>query len=159
MDGSPADIRSFAFLIIVINNRTNVSSFPGEPPTTIVGRTDRLIEGGPLYDQGKVAALCEAGSLHLWSGGAVRDAPKRELDISDICELVRRAVSGGRYLRSEWCQQSSGGPWAACDAYVVDAVEWCEAVQKEFQVGWYLKFAVGRTGTMLLSISNHPEGA
>ncbi|QTQ33515.1 Uncharacterized protein pbN1_35290 [Aromatoleum bremense] len=38
-------------------------------------------------------------------------------------------------------------------------LEWHHAAHKELRITYYLKFAISKTGSMLLSISNHPEGA
>lgn len=142
----------------MINNRRNVSLYAGELPVMVDGRLDRAITNGPLYGKEDVLALCSSGQLHLWSKGAVTDAQKWALDVMDLCALISLAVRHGDYLRSEWCEQKPNGPWAACDAYLAVRPEWIEAVHKEIEITWYLKFAIAKTGQMLLSASNHPEG-
>ncbi|MCZ2098445.1 MAG: hypothetical protein LC121_19720 [Anaerolineae bacterium] len=104
-------------------------------------------------------SLAAAGQLLLWSSGAIRDAQKWSFELDDLCRLVSLAVQRGRYLRSEWCEQRPNGPWAACDAYRVTRFEWNEAAHKDFELAYYMKFAISKTGQMLLSASNHPEGA
>ena len=46
-----------------------------------------------------------------------------------------------------------------CDAYKVTHHEWNEQAHKVLPTTWYLKFAIGKTGQLLLMASNHPEGA
>ena len=46
-----------------------------------------------------------------------------------------------------------------CDAYKVTQYEWIENAGKDMPVSYYLKFAISKTGQLLLMASNHPEGA
>jgi len=142
----------------LITRRLNVSRYAGDPPVAD-GSPDRIIRGGPLYEEKEVLSLAAAGQLLLWSSGAIRDAQKWSFELDDLCRLVSLAVQRGRYLRSEWCEQRPNGPWAACDAYRVTRFEWNEAAHKDFELAYYMKFAISKTGQMLLSASNHPEGA
>lgn len=88
----------------------NVSVYPGELPVMVDGRVDRAIADGPLYRKEEVLALSGSGQLHLWSRGAIADAQKWALDVVDLCALISLAVSRGRYLRSEWCEQKPRRP-------------------------------------------------
>lgn len=104
-------------------------------------------------------ALAEEGKLMFWTRGASRDAQKWKLDDQDCVELVVQALKTGQFLDSEWCQQQPQGPWAMCDAYKVTRYEWIEHAGRKMPVSYYLKFAINKTGQLLLMASNHPEGA
>lgn len=45
-----------------------------------------------------------------------------------------------------------------CDAYKVTRKEWIENAGKYIPMTYYLKFAISKTGHILLMASNHPEG-
>ncbi|WP_440995029.1 hypothetical protein [Arhodomonas sp. SL1] len=139
----------------MINGPVNVSAYEGTPPDE---DEDRSIVGGPLYDAKAVLALTRADELAFWSRGAIRDAQKWSLEVSDVCRLVELAIRQGSYLGAQWCVQKPNGPWAACDTYKVTREEWLEAVRGTMPVTYYLKFCVAKTGTVLFSVSNHPEG-
>ena len=50
------------------------------------------------------------------------------------------------------------GPWAACDAYVLVRTEHLPHLRKDMECEYYIKFAIGKTGTVLLLASCHlPE--
>ncbi len=144
---------------MMISRSLNVSHYAGEPPAAADGEPDRAIRGGPLYGKEEVLSLAASGQLRLWSSGAIRDAQKWAFALEDLCGLISLAIQRGRYLKSEWCEQKPNGPWAACDAYRVTRSEWNEAAHKDFELTYYMKFAISKTGQMLLSASNHPEGA
>lgn len=139
----------------MISPKPNVSAFDGFPPTAT---EDRAIQGGPLYPPDTVVALAREEALAFWSRGAIRDAEKWGLDVPSACQLVVMAVRHGHYLGAQWCIQGPRGPWAACDAYKVTNHEWIEHAHRHIPVTYYLKFCIAKTGAMLLSVSNHPEG-
>lgn len=139
----------------MINRLRNVSAYEGTPPEE---DGDRRITGGPLYCLEAVTALAGKDQVTLWSAGAIRDAEKWSLDVSDVARLIECAVRQGRYRGSEWCIQKPKGPWAACDVYTVTVDEWVEAARRNMPVPYYLKFCIAKTGSVLLLVSNHPEG-
>ena len=47
------------------------------------------------------------------------------------------------------------GPWAACDAYQLWHNEWVQAAYKEMCFEYYIKFAIGKSGKLLLLVSCH----
>jgi hypothetical protein len=71
---------------------------------------------------------------------------------------IKVALNKGFYTGSEWCKAQPTGPWAACDAYTLSRDEWIEATHSYMHIDYYLKFAISKTGTLLLSASNHPQG-
>ncbi|MDO3377822.1 hypothetical protein M3027_06765 [Geoalkalibacter halelectricus] len=131
-----------------------VSRFSGALPA--VG-ADRTIPGGPLYPAEEVLKLLKAGggAVRVWTRKCAADVQQLALDPDDLIALVSEAVARGRFTGSEWCQQKPAGPWAACDAYALTRHEWVQASRKELAFDYYLKFAIGRTGTILLLVSCH----
>ncbi|WP_376692049.1 hypothetical protein [Wenzhouxiangella sp. EGI_FJ10409] len=118
---------------------------------------NRTIARTPIYDPDEVLALVQTESAMFWTRRAGRDAAKWSLDISDISQLVAAAIQGGRFQGAEWCQQSPEGPWAACDSWSVTRSEWIENAGKSVDITYYLKYAISRTGSVLLIVSSHPE--
>jgi len=142
---------------MVNNGSRNISRFPEPVPDAALTGTNRAIASTPIYDPEEVLALAQVEKAMFWTRGARSDATKWSLDISDISELIAAAVQGGRFQGAQWCQQSPDGPWAACDSWSVTRSEWIENAGKYLDTTYYLKFAISRTGTVLLIVSNHPE--
>jgi hypothetical protein len=109
-----------------------------------------------LDDLSSVLDLGE-NSLKLWTRDAVKDVrDKLELDMNDLIELLRLISTGkAAYLKSEWCVQKPTGPWAACDSYRIQREEWIKHANKYMSIEYYVKFAIGKTGKLLLIISCH----
>ncbi len=137
-----------------------VSRFSGPPsPDAALGRK---ISGGPLYEADEVLQLlAKAGgaAVQAWSRDCIRDVQKLELDGDDLAGLIGEAVRCGRFLGAEWCVQKPDGPWAACDAYSLRRSEWIEAAGKQMVAEYYIKFAIGKTGLLLLLASCHLSGS
>lgn len=131
-----------------------VSRFTGTLPEA---GADRTLLGGPLYPQDEVLNLLKGGDgvIRVWTRRCVADVQQLALDSDDLVSLVTEAVARGRFTGSEWCQQKPSGPWAACDAYALTRLEWVQAARKDLAVDYYLKFAIGKTGTILLLVSCH----
>ncbi|WP_173865186.1 hypothetical protein [Thiohalocapsa sp. ML1] len=137
-------------------NRTIVSRFAGDLP--LAEGAPRKIPGGPLYPAAEVLALLEREreqGIQPWTRKCKSDAQRFGLDLHDLCVLLEQALRSGRFRDSEWCQQGSDGPWAACDAYQLLRQEWIENAHKHMTVEYYLKFALARTGRVLLLVSCH----
>jgi len=118
----------------------------------------RRIAGGPLYSAEEVKRILSAhgvAGVSAWTRECSSDLQKLEIDGMGLVELLRQALSSGRYLGSEWCQQRPDGPWAACDAYRLDRREWLPVAGKHLSVEYYLKFAIARPGNLLLIVSCH----
>jgi hypothetical protein len=137
-----------------------VSRFSGPPlPGEAAGRK---ISGGPLYEATEVLGLLDragGAAVQAWSRDCIRDVQKLELDGDDLAGLIGEAVHCGRFLGAEWCVQKPDGPWAACDAYSLRRHEWIEAAGKEMLAEYYIKFAISKTGLLLLLASCHLSGS
>lgn len=139
-------------------NTTIISRFSGRLP---LGEGEsRKITSGPLYPAEEVLALlANPGSqaIHAWTDKCGRDMQKWSLDADDLCELLEVALKAGRFLGAEWCVQRPNGPWAACDAYALVRQEWIPYAHREIDMGYYIKFAIAKTGKVLLVVSCHPS--
>ncbi len=128
----------------------NLSAFNGVPPTA---GENRKIAGGPLYLLANVQALTlQADTLNLWTRRCIQDVAKLGFDTDDVGGLIRE-LSEQDYRDSEWCD--NGKSWAACDAYTLKRLEFIEAAGKSFRIEYFLKFALGKTGKLLLIVSCH----
>ncbi len=140
----------------MVNNTTNVSVYSGQPPSE-AGSKRIHIEDEPLYAVTDVLALLDAGDEQtvLWTRKCIADVQQLAYEISDVRALLKQALTGGQYLKSEWCVQKPTGPWAACDSYRLQRIEWIEHAHKEMHIEYYVKFAIGKTGKLLLLVSCH----
>lgn len=140
----------------MVNNVINVSAYQGKPPSA-EGDERVYISGGPLYLVKDVEALLDAGENHtiFWTRQCKNDIQQLAYDISDVQQLIKQAITQGQYLNSEWCVQKPTGPWAACDSYRLFRDEWVEYAYKEIRYEYYIKFAIGKTGKLLLLVSCH----
>jgi hypothetical protein len=138
-------------------NTKIVSRYAGTLPK---GTADRKIQDGPLYPAHEISELLARGgsqAIQAWNRRCVSDIQKWDLGEDDLLDLVKLAMRSGRFIRAEWCEQRPNGPWAACDAYSVIHREWIPAMHKEMDMEYYIKFAIGKTGNILLLISCHPS--
>ena len=119
-----------------------------------VGR--QKIAGGPLYSVEEVLPLLKTESIIAWTNKCIKDLQYWSLDTENIAELIKLAVMKGRYKGSQWCQQKPNGAWAACDAYTVIEERWNEHTKQYQDTEFYLKFAIGKLGNVILTISCHP---
>ncbi|PPK75628.1 hypothetical protein B0F87_10597 [Methylobacter tundripaludum] len=138
-------------------NNVNVSCYNGTPPQT--ENSNRKIAGGPVYNHEDLAALLKNGEgmLLAWSKKCINDLQKYELTLEDALELIQLALQEGTFLGSEWCIQKPSGPWAACDAYRLYRSEWILHAHKDMRIEYYVKFAIAKTGVLILIASCHPS--
>lgn len=129
----------------------NISAYNGEPPQ--FGNTRKILVG-PLYGLRAVQSLTQTPSaVNLWTQKCRRDVSDLGFDIADVCELIRE-LKDRDYRDSEWCENGRGA-WAACDAYTLRRLEFLEKAGKSFPMEYYLKFALSKTGALLLMVSCH----
>ena len=140
----------------MVVNTKNASGYGGVPP--VATTCDRSICGGPLYSISTLTGLLEDGGQNIvpWTRGSSADLEKLSLDLDGAARILLEALQNGRYHNSEWCQQRPSGPWAACDAYVLQRSEWIPSAHKEMMMEYYLKLAISKTGSVLLLVSFHP---
>ena len=93
-----------------------------------------------------------------------RDLRNLDVEPEEIPGLVRYALTNGRYRASVWCLLSEDRnrantlSWAACDDYIVSRSEWIPQSGRRMDIEFYVKFAIGQSGSLLLLISYHPSG-
>jgi len=135
-------------------NTVNLSRYPGNPPKADVSRK---ITGGPLYSAEELLLILEKGvnSFTPITNRCLVDLERFELSHDDINLLLRLCVASGRFKGSEWCRGNKAGHWLACDAYSVCRQEWITASSKYMTIEYYLKFAIGKTGQVILMVSCH----
>jgi hypothetical protein len=127
-----------------------VSEYSGAPPPG-----DRVkIGGGPLYPLDRVQGLVSApAQLTLWTRRCRVTVQEFGWDAEDVAGLIE-SLRQTDYKDSEWCDNGRGA-WAACDAYTLRRRELIEAAHKEMTVEYFLKFAIGKTGALVLMVSCH----
>lgn len=112
------------------------------------------IAGGPLYDLGRVRSITEKGTgLVLWTKDCVKNVQDLAWGHDDVIDLLHQ-LSSRDYIDSEWCENGKGA-WAACDAYRVNVREWVPTAAKEMVISYFVKFAINKLGTMVLTVSCH----
>ena len=74
-------------------------------------------------------------------------------DLDAVASLLGH-LSPAHYRDSEWCTNGRNA-LAACDSYVLHRVEWVATAGKEMGVEYFLKFAVGKAGQLVLLVSCH----
>jgi hypothetical protein len=129
-----------------------VSEYSSNPPTES-GRVK--IAEGPLYSLARVQAVIQQGNqLQAWTEKCRKDIRKWFDDdwqrVSDILGNLKDAD----YIDSEWCENGKGAI-AACDAYSYHVTEAAPATGKSLRMEYFVKFAVSRTGTLVLMVSCH----
>jgi hypothetical protein len=138
-------------------SRANLSLYSGRPPQN--SDADLKISDGPLYDKASVMKILDelgADSINVVTRKANSHIQKYDLEIDDgVLKLLNLALSNGRYLNSQWCEHRKGGAWSACDAYSVVKSVWNPYMHKDLDTKWYIKFAIGKTGKLILIVSCH----
>lgn len=89
----------------------------------------------------------------------VTDKCRRDLhnlfdsDTEQVAGLIQ-ALGPQDYIDSEWCENGKSGV-AACDAYRIRRAEVIPATGKTATLEYFLKFAIGKTGKLVLMVSCH----
>ncbi len=137
-------------------NKNNVSQYNASPPPDSEDG-DPSINGGPLYLPLDVRGILDAGedAINLWTKKCGFDVQKMDMDKAGVATLISTALTQGRYINSQWCVPQPGEPWAACDAYSVTRGEWIENANKYMDFEYYIKFAINRSGNLILTVSCH----
>lgn len=113
------------------------------------------IADGPLYDLGQVQTIVEdEDRLFTWTEKCRKDVFKLfDNDLRQVAGLVQ-SLKTSDYIDSEWCENGKNA-MAACDAYSIRRMEVIPATGKEMPVAYFLKFAIGKTGHLVLLVSCH----
>lgn len=131
-----------------------LSEYSTSAPTQLgVGRIK--IEGGPLYDLARVKQLVgDPDCINLFTRMCIGEVHKLfDSDTEKVAALIQ-ALDSRDYIDSEWCENGKSGV-AACDAYRIRRSEVISATSKLTMVEYFLKFAVGKTGKLVLLVSCH----
>lgn len=130
-----------------------VSEYSLHPPEPWEGRSK--IAGGPLYDLARVQKLAEdEHALQTWTEKCRKDVRKWFDDDLERVTGLLLSLKPQDYKNSEWCENGKGAI-AACDAYTVNAVETAPATGRSVRMAYFLKFAVSKTGALVLIVSCH----
>ncbi len=92
--------------------------------------------------------------LFTWTEKCRKDVFKLfDDDLAKVAGLIR-CLKGSDYIDSEWCENRKNAI-AACDAYSMRRAEMIATTQKIMTVEYFLKFAIGKTGKLMLLVSCH----
>lgn len=140
-------------------NTLNLSAYDGVPPECDDRKRNRIGEK-PLYAKEAVLSILrgEADPVILWTDRCIKNVGSLDWGPDDVVRLVQGALNDGTYLNSSWCSQGANGNWAACDAYRVMFEEWAPHLHQMRSLEYYLKFAISRTGKVVLIVSCHLSG-
>jgi hypothetical protein len=132
-----------------------VSEYISNPPDE-ANRTK--IAGGPLYELARVQSIVASeDGLNLWTTKCIKDVGTLfDHDLDRVVELIQ-ALKPVNYVDSEWCGNGKNA-LAACDAYRIQRREIIAATGKEMTIEYFLKFAIGKTGRLVLMVSCHLGG-
>lgn len=135
-----------------------VSEYSQSPPEEL--SEDRMKVTGPLYDLDLVKALVgeDGQGLKLWTRKCGQDVNKWFDEDFEVLADMFASLQAHHYLHSEWCtngrEVNGKQAVAACDAYRCRRAETL-ATGKQVQMEYYLKFAISKTGSLLLLVSCH----
>lgn len=131
-----------------------VSEYSSNPPD-VLGTGRNKIGGGPRYDLVRIQALVQdENQLVAWTEKCRKDVRKWfDDDLQRVANLIG-SLRASDYIDSEWCENGKGAI-AACDAYSVRRTETAPATGQKLQMEYFLKFAVSKTGTLMLLVSCH----
>lgn len=131
-----------------------ISEYSQDPPTQ-TGLRIKIALGRPLYALARVQALAEDGQqIKAVTQKCLQEVEKLFAGEYDDVGALIRAIRPHDYRDSEWCECGRGSV-AACDAYVVQRVEVAPGSGQQVSVAYYLKFAIGKTGQLVLVVSCH----
>jgi hypothetical protein len=108
----------------------------------------------PLYPLDRVRTLAADPRLvRSWTKKVANDVLNLNWSEVDVAELLAE-LQPHQYIDSEWCSNGFGA-WAACDAYAVRRREWVKTANKNMNMVYFVKFAIGKTGALILLVSCH----
>ena len=123
-------------------------------PTKPIEGDGKKILGGPLYDLARIKAITQGGKgLLLWTRDCVRDVQELGWSHDDVIQLIQ-GLRLDEYIDSELCSNGRDA-WAACDAYATHRLERIESINKSMRIEYFVKLAINKLGTMVMTISCH----
>lgn len=131
-----------------------LSEYSTSAPTQL--GTGRIkIEGGPLYVLARVQQLVDSSDcINLFTRTCIGQVHELfDSDLEQVAWLIQ-ALDSRDYIDSEWCENGKNGI-AACDAYRIRRTEVMAATNKPTKVEYFVKFAVSKTGKLVLLVSCH----
>jgi hypothetical protein len=132
---------------------TIVSEYSQDPPMHLDLR-QKIALGHPLYELDRVKEITKDGvGLQLWTRDCASNVAGLGWDSSHVIDLIQQ-LRHEDYIDSEWCDNGRGA-LAACDAYSIECMEWIATANKNMRIEYFLKFAINRLGTMVLTTSCH----
>lgn len=112
------------------------------------------IAGGPVYSLTRVQGLCADGTgVSLWTRDCYQNVQSLQWTADDVADLIQQ-LKDADYIDSEWCDNGKGAI-AGCDAYALRRMEWISAANKQMQIEYFVKFAINKLGTLVLTVSCH----
>ena len=131
-----------------------ISEYSQDPPTQ-TGLRVKIAVGRSLYALDRVQALAGNGQrIKAVTQKCLQDVETLFAgEYDDVASLIR-AIRPHDYRDSEWCDCGKGSV-AACDAYVVHRVEVAPGSGQQVSVTYFLKFAISKTGQLVLMVSCH----
>jgi hypothetical protein len=146
----------------VVTNRKIVSKWANAPlPSEEQLQDDagRQINAEQLYAAADVLDAIKAGggadAIFLYTKKCQRDVANMVWDNDDVLQLLQDALAAGKRVSPEWCVQNPTGPAAACDVYILRRRERHPNKPIEILMEYYVKFAIGHTGKVILVFSCH----
>lgn len=129
-----------------------LSEYSLNHPEAEVGRVK--IGCGPLYDLVRVQAMASNSQLAAWTEKCRKDVHKWfDGDLERVADLLL-SLQPKDYIDSEWCENGKGAI-AACDAYSLNVTETAPATGQPVRMEYFVKFAVSKTGALVLIVSCH----
>lgn len=147
-------------LTIMVNTLINVSAYEGAIPDDLhLSDATRKIPGGPIYRSNDILNILEADEdvIHLWTRKCISDLRKFDSNHDDVKRYLRIALKSGKFKGSEWCRGNKEHIYAACDSYQIRVEEWVPAAHREMTYEYYVKFAIAKSGDLMLIVSCHPS--
>ena len=114
----------------------------------------QAIPGGPLYEC-DIVNVIDAANMIIGTRKCQKDLRALSKDEKDLRCIIKNAVKHGRFHQSEWCELSKPDTWAACDSYKFTEITWIEAARKEMECEFYVKFCIGISNNIVITISYH----
>lgn len=133
----------------------NVSQYSGTPPGEGEERT--IPTERPLYPVEAIAEILSGDAearIRPVTHRSRQDMQGLGWAVSDVADVIEGILEAGSYLGSEWCALSGNATMAACYAYHYRRRERVPAGM-EMTCEYYLKWAIGQNGDLLLLVSCH----